>query len=114
MSTSSRSARARRSSSGPSKTDVLTSRRGPATGGSNGVRLTQVDRVEPFDPGAEVPAAAESRRAPGLARVGEASFDLVFENIRDVDLERRLLSGEAPGFLRLVRRARFGIRERIA
>src|SRR4030088_76175 len=162
MSTSSRSASAKRSSRGPSKTDVLTSRRGPATGGSNrrkdsqaitsrfsrgkGGRaypgrnpawrdhytsgeeralrknqqqekeqlLSKVDRVNFFDSSGEVPAAAESRRTPGLACVGEASFDLVFENIRDVDLERRLLSGEAPSFLRLVRLARFWVSERIA
>src|SRR5712692_8040137 len=181
MSTSSRSANARSSSSGPSKTGVLTSRRARAIGGSTSAKdnrrhaspfvtwqgrpglsrpqlsapiglpawrgvttstnpingkerspsakptgdegkpagfssyvLSQVHLVESLRSGAEPPPAPQPGRTPRLARVSEARLDLFFENIAHVDLQRRLLAGEAPRFLGLVRLSRLGKREWIA
>src|SRR6266849_280916 len=115
MSTSSRSARARRSSSGPSNTGVEIGRRGPAIGGSiRSVSLSQVYLVELFDPGSLAPAFAQGGRVPRLARVDEPRFDLLFDDIADVDLEVGMLAREAPDLGRLVRRAFLRIRQGVA
>src|SRR5260370_4328228 len=70
--------------------------------------------MKSFDLGAEAPTAAETCRTSGLARVREPSFDLVLEYVAHIEFERRLLAGETPGLLRLVRLAGFRESQRVA
>src|SRR5581483_9121344 len=106
MSTSSRSASARSSSSGPSNTGVVTaSGRGPAIGCSiRPVSLAEIHLVEPLDPGRRVPAPPQRGRVPRLARVREPRLDLLLDDVADVDLQVRLQPSEAPRLGGLVRR----------
>src|SRR5450759_5350952 len=180
MSSSSRSTSARRSSSGPSNTGVLTPRRGPASGCSTSGKdraperldkrggqagftpavpnvhaslhfvagrnyvgasrpggaisksqpgrrsrvegtvrflltlLSQVYLMELFDSRHRAPAAHEGGRARRLACMRQARFDLLAQDLLDVDLERRLQAAEAPCLCCFVRSPRFGKGEGIA
>src|SRR4051794_32471478 len=110
MSSSSRSASARSSPSGPSNTGVATTRawsgRGAAIGCSiRSVSLAEIHLVEPLDPGRGAPTPAESGRIPGLARVRQPCLDLLFDDVADVNLEVRLQARKAPCFGGLMRRA---------
>src|ERR1700694_6284223 len=103
MSTSSRAPSASKSSSGPSNTGVLTSRRGPAKGGSTtgkaiatnerepGMvpRLSQVYRVEPFDPADRSPPVPQGCCTGRLARVRQPSIGPGVEHGGHNELERR-------------------------
>src|SRR5260370_39286853 len=76
--------------------------------------LSKVYLVELLSPGAEAPPAAQTCGASGLARMCEPRLDLVLEGVAHVDLEGRLLAGETPRLLRLMRVAGLRKSQRVA
>src|SRR5437667_12330587 len=65
--------------------------------------LSQVDLVEFLNSRCGAPASSQRSRAAGLARVREASLDLLADHLAYVDLQRGLQAAETPRLGRLVR-----------